>query len=106
MVGGDVEESVASVEGAACVGAVAGAETAALVEEVVTVDVACGSWITVEDRMVGAGAPGEPRLVGGGSSVGGVAGEVDWRGGVGEGLAARGPGGRAEEVVGSCIAIA
>ena len=88
-----------------CTDAVVDAEPVTVVVEVVISGAACGSWRTVEDMMVGAGPPGEPRLVGGGSLLVDVVGEVDWRGGVGVGLAVRGPGGRSWEAVGSCIAI-
>ena len=89
-----------------CAGVFVGAEPVTVVVEVVISGAACGSWRTVEEMMVGAGPPGEPRLVGGGSTLVDVAGEVDWRGGVGVGLAVRGLGGRSWEAAGSCIAIA
>ena len=89
-----------------CPDAVVDAEPVAVVAEVAVAGAACGSWRVVEDMMVGAGPPGEPRLVGGGSSWVDVVGEVDWRGGVGVGLAVRGLGGRSWEAAGSCIAIA
>ena len=70
----DVSDSVEDW-GGSCAGAVAGIKPVSVVVEVVISGGACGSWMTVEETMVGAGSPGEPRLVGGGASAGGVAGE-------------------------------
>ena len=86
-------------------GAVVAVELVTAVVEVVTAGVACGSWRTVADMMVGAGPPEAPRLVGGGSSLAFAVGEVERLGGCGVGLAVPGPGGRSWEAVGSCIAI-